>query len=522
MEDLHWAQYSASKIIKEKGDKDLYVLSSGITPSGVVHFGNFRETISVDLVARALKQKGKKVKFIFSWDDFDTFRKIPKNIPHPELLEKYIHQPIVDTPDPYGVAANYAQYHKQNYEAEIEAVGITVEKISQSQKYRHGDYAEQIKLVLDKKEQVKEILNKYRTTKLADDWLPVSLYCEKCNRDNLRKISYDSNNTTLHYTCSCGHQGEEALDKSTRIKLPWRLDWPMRWAYEKVDFEPGGKDHSSEGGSYTTSKEIVQSIFNYQPPVYMQYDFISIKGAGGKMSSSLGNLVTLSDVLKIYTPNMIRYIFASYKSNVDIAFSFGLDVLKTYEDFDQFERIVWGTDIASNKKTAMAKVVYDLAILNPPTVIPFRPSFRHLCNVLQINDLNIARSKYYYKDFIKNDYDDREFDERCKCALNWLAIYAPDEFKLRLNSKMPDIDISPQGKQLVNYVRKLVANSDELSDKDIHAAIYDFLQKNNMDAASSFATFYQLLIGKDKGPKLANFIKTMGKDRFLGIIDRDL
>ena len=53
----------------------------------------------------------------------------------------------------------------------------------------------------------------------------------------------------------------------------------MRWAYEKVDFEPGGKDHSSQGGSYTTAKEIVK-IFNGHPPVYLQYDFVSIKGRG--------------------------------------------------------------------------------------------------------------------------------------------------------------------------------------------------------------------------------------------------
>jgi len=34
----------------------------------------------------------------------------------------------------------------------------------------------------------------------------------------------------------------------------------MRWAHEQVDFEPGGKDHSTPGGSFDTGKEIVKLV----------------------------------------------------------------------------------------------------------------------------------------------------------------------------------------------------------------------------------------------------------------------
>ena len=63
---IHWADITADRIIRQKGDKDEYVLASGITPSGTVHFGNFREVITTDLVARALRARGKKVRFIFN------------------------------------------------------------------------------------------------------------------------------------------------------------------------------------------------------------------------------------------------------------------------------------------------------------------------------------------------------------------------------------------------------------------------------------------------------------------------
>ncbi|MBU1111697.1 MAG: lysine--tRNA ligase, partial [Nanoarchaeota archaeon] len=67
----HWTDIIADKIIREKGDKKSYTVAAGITPSGVVHIGNFRETITVDLVRRALIKRGKKVRFIYSWDDYD-------------------------------------------------------------------------------------------------------------------------------------------------------------------------------------------------------------------------------------------------------------------------------------------------------------------------------------------------------------------------------------------------------------------------------------------------------------------
>ena len=58
---MHWADTIADKVIHRKREKDLYVCASGITPSGTVHIGNFREIISVDLVVRALRDRGKKV-----------------------------------------------------------------------------------------------------------------------------------------------------------------------------------------------------------------------------------------------------------------------------------------------------------------------------------------------------------------------------------------------------------------------------------------------------------------------------
>ena len=121
------------------------------------------------------------------------------------------------------------------------------------------------------------------------------------------------------------------------MKLNWKIDWPMRWMIEDVIFEPGGRDHSSETGSYNVSKEIARKIFNREAPHYVAYDFIGIKGNHEKMSSSSGNSITPSDLLKVYIPEVILFMFAKYKPGA--AFHIGLDedVIRNYTEYERLK-----------------------------------------------------------------------------------------------------------------------------------------------------------------------------------------
>ncbi len=523
----HWSDIAAERIIRDKGDKDVYTVASGITPSGTVHFGNFREVMTVDLVARALRRAGKKVRFIFSWDDYDTFRKIPKNMPKQDLLENFLFQPIVDTPDPYGETESYARRNEVKFESVLPKVGIETEFLYQAKKYRAGDYKDKIISALNKTTELKEILNEYRSKPLADDWLPVSIYCPKNKTDKVSSMKWDSENKTISYKHENGDEGLVDLNKKedlSHVKLGWRIDWPMRWCHEDVDFEPGGKDHSSEGGSYTTAKLIVDKVYGAKPPVYVQYDFVSIKGAGGKMSSSSGEVITVDDVLNVYEPEMVRWIFASYKTNVDFAISFDLDVIKTYEDYDRQERLAFGVDEGNAKKVGMAKRVMELSQIGSemPAEIPFQPAFRHLTNILQINDGDISKAREAYAGSLKNERDERRFKERSSCALFWLENYAPEEFKFSVNkekiSQEFDEDLLNFKKALRTYIDDSFDNLE--NDKELHEKIYDLMSEHNVKEKMSevFKMLYMSLISKVKGPKLAGFIRTIGKERVLSLL----
>lgn len=295
----------------------------------------------------------------------------------------------------------------------------------------------------------------------------------------------------------------------------------MRWAFEKVDFEPGGKDHSSQGGSFTTAKEIVTEVYDWKPPMYLQYDFVSIKGMGGKMSSSKGNLVTVNDVLDVYEPEMVRWIFASYKTNTDFALSFDLDVIKNYEDFDRMERMAYGLEAGNEKKVAMAKRVYELSSIGEiPTAMPFQPAFRHLCNVLQINDLDIKKARGFYNNDIKNERDERRFQERAQRAAYWIENSAPDEFKFSLNTTPLKIEMSEKQTSFLNtlhnYLEKEWGNIPD--DKALHEKMYEMINALELEPMEVFTLLYKKLINLEKGPKLAGFIRTIGQERVLKLL----
>ena len=432
----HWADQAAFKTVRSVEKGQVVTVAAGITPSGVVHVGNFREVITVDLVARALRDQGFEVRFIYSWDDFDVFRKVPAGIPQSEMLEENLRRSVVDVPDPFGEHESYASHFVALFEGSLVSLGINPEFIRQSRRYRAGDYAQGIRRALESRDALREILNAHRTQPLADDWLPLAGFCDACGRD---EITFDwPGEWEVLYQCqSCDHESRLDLRDGGNVKLPWRIDWPMRWSVEKVLFEPGGKDHSSAGGSYDTGTVIVDRVYGGRAPQYISYDFVRIKGKGGKISSSSGDVVTVADCLEIYEPMVLRWIFASQRPGSEFQISFDLDALKVYEDFDRATRLAHeGEDgTKADKKRQIARRTLELASpegtrIVPGAVVPFAPPFRGLSMLLQAYDGDVDRVVAHYEKSgeIQDHRDADACRRRAACCWNWTLTYAPEEF----------------------------------------------------------------------------------------------
>ena len=514
----HWADIAAANVLRQKGEKPHYTCASGITPSGTVHIGNFREIISVELVARALTHMGKTARFIYSWDDYDVFRKVPANMPNQEELHGYLRKPITEVPDPYGVEESYARANEVALEQVLPEVGVKPEYIYQADQYKRSTYAQGIRTALEKREIIRSILDEHRTTPLADDWMPVSVFCANCQKDSTKVTGWDGE-WGISYECnSCGHTETLDLRTTGAAKLPWRVDWPMRWNYEDVDFEPAGKEHHSAGGSFDTAKRVVREVYGSEPPVTFKYDFISIKGMGGKISSSKGNVISLRDVLAVYQPEVVRYLFASTRPNAEFAISFDLDVLKIYEDYDKTERIYFGVEEVGEKRRAKEARIYELSqVEKVPASLPPQVSFRHLCNLLQIHAGNIETVVESLGEL--DDDQRRRITTRARCAWNWISNHSPEDFRFHIRTpEDAPVEVSAEQRRALQLLKGRVERLEEFTEKSFADELYRIAEEASIDPKELFRIAYQALIASDKGPRLAGFIFTLGRERVIALL----
>ena len=510
-QSYHWTDVAADNIIREKGDKESYTVASGITPSGVVHIGNFREIITVDLVKRALEKKGKKVHFIYSWDDYDVFRKVPKGMPKQEELHKELRKAIVDVPDPYDKHESYARHNQVAVEESVKRVGIEPEFIYQHKMYRKGAYSKEIKIALEHTPEIIKIINQYREHPLEDGWLPIAVFSRKLGTDDVTDLTWDGK-WGVSYKLTDGTTETVDIRKDGNVKLKWRIDWPMRWNYEKVDFEPGGKDHSTKGGSFDTGKQICKEVYGFDAPTYVMYDFIRIKGGSGKMSSSSGEVTTLTDVLEIYEPEVARYLFAGTRPNREFAISFDVDVIAIYEEFDKVERVYFGEHEVNDKDKIKMSVAYELSYIGKiPKTIPYQPSFRHLTTLLQIYECDVDKVIGYFEKELKNNHDKTRLRTRATCAVNWIKKYAPDEFTFTVQHES-QVTLAKEEKEILKILAGKLEEK-EWDDKELHEEMYILCKNTDFPIKDFFKVAYNVLINKDKGPRLASFILEIGKER---------
>ncbi len=509
---VHWADQTADEIIKTWGEQEHYTCASGITPSGTVHIGNFREIISVELVVRALRARGKKVRFIYSWDDYDVFRKVPVNMPKQDVLEKHLRMPITMVPDPFERDASYARHHEVDVESILPRVGIKPEFLYQAERYRSSMYADGMRKALEKRDHLKTILDKYRDEdhKIQGEWWPISVFCDACNRDTTDIDSWDGE-WGVAYHCECGHKATVDLRTAKGVKLSWRVDWPMRWSHEHVDFEPAGKDHHSQGGSFDTARHVVEDVYGRKPPVTFRYDFIGIKGTPGKMSSSKGKVVDLEDLLRVYQPEIARYLFAGTRPNTEFVISFDLDVIKIYEDYDKTERLYWGLEQAKDEDTLRKeKRIYELSqVGDVPAEAPYQVPFRHLCNLLQINDGDIDKTIAGLPG-VKPSQKER-LSQRCACAWYWVTECSPEDFRFIIRSDGKAIECADNERAALRALKEAAAAG--LDEQKLSERIYAIAQENGMEPKDFFKLVYRALLDRERGPRLAQFIQAIGAER---------
>jgi lysyl-tRNA synthetase, class I len=366
---------------------------------------------------------------------------------------------------------------------------------------------------------------------IDDDWLPLAGFCDVCGRDELDfavDASGGEGRERVAVHCRlCGHDGVVDLAAGGNLKLPWRIDWPMRWAYEGVCFEPGGKDHSTAGGSFDTAKHIVAEVYGGVAPSYIGYDFVRIKGRAGKISSSSGDVVTVADCLEIYEPALLRYIFASTRPNTEFQISFDLDVIKIYEEYDRARRLAHEADDGSkgDQKRQVARRTLQLASVDhrritPGSPLPAVPGFRHLTTILQVygGDLERTLAHYVASGEITSDEERAHTLVRARCAWNWLVSFAPDDFRYELREAPIVRELSGDEAVALGRLVAVLEASPSISEDELVPHMRGLCEGTAIDNKGFLPVVYDLLLAREKGPKVTTLITTMGIERAIRLL----
>ena len=305
-ETIHWADVVASEALK-KGNK--HIIASGITPSGNIHIGNMREVVTADAAYRALLDAGSEAELLYIADTYDPLRKVYPFLD--DSYEAHVGKPLSEIPCPCGNHPNYAQHFLEPFFRSLDQLGIKPAVYRADELYKAGAYVGAIKTSLVKRDEIARIIEKVSQRTLEPEWNPFNPICNECGRLTTTKVTgFNLESEIVDYTCSCGSSGTVSMRGGG--KLTWRVDWPARWPILGVTVEPFGKDHASAGGSYDTGKRISSEIFEYPAPHPIVYEWINLKGKGA-MSSSTGVTVTISDMLDVVPPEVLRYLIIRSK-----------------------------------------------------------------------------------------------------------------------------------------------------------------------------------------------------------------
>lgn len=513
---IHWADIIAENTLKKSRK---HLVATGITPSGHIHIGNMREVVTADAAYRALLDKDADAELIYIADTYDPLRKVYPFLP--ESYAEHVGKPLSEIPCPCGKCTNYAEHFLQPFLEALGSLGIFPKVYRAADMYKSGLYIEAIKTALQKRDAIANILEEVSGKTVVEDWSPFNPICNACGKLTSTKVTgFDLEAETVDYECTCGDKGTVSMQGGG--KLTWRVDWPARWQILGVTIEPFGKDHASKGGSFDTGKRIVTEIFNAQAPSPIVYEWIML-GKKGAMSSSTGVVVSISDMLKVVPPEVLRYLIIRTKPEKHIKFDPGQPLLTLV---DEYERLRTSFREKDPKLGEFDRRVYELS--RASGVFHSEIPFKQMVTIYQVARGDFEQILKIVKRSGFETEDEKAIKQLVENVSNWLEHYAPDFAKFSVKEKVPVqvATLSELQKAFLEAFATQIEASEDLSGEDYHVLIYSAKDPNSelagkiaaklevapetlkISPKELFQALYIAILGQSSGPKAGWFLSS--------------
>ena len=250
MNSKAWPFEEARRVLKryEKAPpKKGYVLfETGYGPSGLPHTGTFVEVQRTTMIRRAFEIISDIPTRLFCFsDDLDGMRKVPDNVPQPEMLKAHLQRPLTSVPDPFGEYPSFGDHNNAMLRRFLDTFGFEYEFISATEFYKSGRFDDTLRLAAERYEQIMEIMLaslREERQQTYSCFLPIHPETGRVLYVPIKHV--DKKNHTVTFDDETGREWTLPVTGG-HVKLQWKPDFGARWAALDVDFELYGKDHST-------------------------------------------------------------------------------------------------------------------------------------------------------------------------------------------------------------------------------------------------------------------------------------
>lgn len=491
--------------LEDNFPNDELIISSGISPSGPYHLGHAREVLTAEAIVRGMKLRGRSIRHIHFVDCFDALR---KRYPYlPAEYEKHAGKPLFLVPAPDGKSESYAKQYFNQYLEATKQLGIEMEVIWAPDEYKNAKFANIIRESIIKKDQIASVIAEVSGRELEPDWLPIQILDQSNNSLRTAKfVEFDEDKGLVTYIGSDNRSYIADIAKG-QVKLDWRVDWPARWKIWGNQVEGFGRDHATKGGSYDTGKAIIEKVFKAKAPYPIPYENINLKGDTKKMSSSLGNLVTISDVLKIIPTEILRYFTFKSKPERQLFFDPTIGLYNLIDEYAKTE-----SDYSAGNEPEFKEALLISQLQGKAHSISTIP-FSHLVSSYQAASFDINET---FKILKRSGYQKQLQNQKSVIinelgyVKNWLDSYAPDSVKFVISKDTSHISLNKVEKE---FITKLISNikKQEFKADLLHQSIYDTSLDCKIEPKTAFSLIYKLFINKEYGPRAGYFLESLGK-----------
>jgi len=507
-----WPFVEAKKMLRERKffieKKGKITLQTGYGPSGLPHIGTFGEVARTSMIVNAIKQLSDIPTEIITFsDDMDGLRKIPENIPQKKLLEKNLHKPLTQVPDPFQKFSSFGEHNNEMLKSFLNNFGFKYIFKSSTILYKSGFFNSSLQTILENYDGIMNIILPTLGKERQKTYSPFLPICPDTGcvleipvkelKKKESKIVFDNNGKDLETSILDGN-----------CKLQWKVDWAMRWYALDVDFEMYGKDLIE---SAILSTKIIKLIGKTNPSGFAYELFLDEKGE--KISKSKGNGITIDQWLEYASPESLSlYMYQNPKRAKKLYKEIVPKAVDEYLDFTEKAKSQNELQLLMNPVWH----VHNSKIPNESMIM----SFSMLLNLVETSnadskDLLWKFVKKYKTSISENDFP--IFDNLVGYAIK----YFNDVIKLQKKYKKPNKD---EKLALGALIKTLDKCNDKMSPEDIQTLIYSTGKENGYsdNLRDWFKLIYEVVFGAKNGPRMGFFISFFGvketKDLIIGKI----